>query len=244
MPIRNSLHAQLAASGTPRNTAPDYAMTMNLELARHNMTELQVRGWEVLDTHVLDVLGQVHREDFVPAAYRNLAFADMALPLGHGEEMMHPVVEGRLLQALRLTGHEDVLEIGTGSGFLSACLATLARRVASVDMHASFIEDAGKRLAAAGIDNVELVHAEAVNEYRPGGVFEVVVVTGAVASVPERFLRWLKSGGRMFVVRGLAPAMEAVLLHHEGEGRYREESLFETDLPYLAHAQPETRFAL
>lgn len=219
-------------------------MNMNIELARHNMTDLQVRGWEVIDARVLEVLGQVHREDFVPAAYRNLAFADMALPLGHGEEMMRPVVEGRLLQSLELTGQEDVLEIGTGSGFLTACLATLSRRVASVDMHASFIDDAGKRLAASGIDNVELVNAEAVNEYKPGGVFDVVVVTGAVATVPERFLRWLKADGRMFVVRGLSPVMEAVLLHHEGEGRYREQSLFETDLPYLAHAGPETRFAL
>lgn len=219
-------------------------MTMNLEQARHNMIELQVRSWEVLDARVLDVLGRVPREDFVPAAYRNLAFADMALPLGHGQEMMRPVVEGRLLQALDLKGDEDVLEIGTGSGFLTACLARLSRRVASIDMHADFIDGARQRLRQAAIDNVELVNAEAVNEYQPGGVFDVVVVTGAVVSVPERFHRWLKPGGRMFVVRGQSPVMEAVLLHHEGDGRYREESLFETDLPYLKNAQPEPRFTL
>ncbi len=219
-------------------------MTMNLELARHNMIDLQVRSWEVLDGRVLDVLGKVRREDFVPAAWRNLAFADIALPLGHGEQMMHPVVEGRLLQSLDLGGDEDVLEIGTGSGFLTACLAHLARRVASIDMHADFIESAGQRLRAAGIDNVELVTAEAVNDYQPGGVFDVIVVTAAVLSVPERFHRWLKPGGRMFVVRGREPVMEAVLLHHEGDGRYREQSLFETDLPYLKNAQPEPRFAL
>ena len=219
-------------------------MTMNLEQARHNMIELQVRSWEVLDTHVLDVLGRVPRENFVPAPYRNLAFADMTLPLGHDEVMMRPVVEGRLLQALQLEGHEDVLEIGTGSGFLTACLASLSRRVASIDIHADFIEAAGQRLREAAIDNVELVTAEAVHEYQPGGVFDVLVVTGAVIAIPDRFHRWLKPGGRMFVIRGHSPVMEALLLHHEGEGRFREQSLFETDLPYLQNAQPEPRFAL
>jgi protein-L-isoaspartate(D-aspartate) O-methyltransferase len=193
---------------------------------------------------VLDVLGRVPREDFVPAAYRNLAFADMAMPIGHGEEMMRPVVEGRLLQALDLQGQEDVLEIGTGTGFLTACLASLSRRVASIDMHADFTEGARQRLRDAAIDNVELVTAEAIHEYQPGGVFDVLVVTGAVESVPDRFHRWLKPGGRMFVIRGHSPVMEALLLHHEGEGRYREQSLFETDLPYLKNAQPEPRFAL
>ncbi|MBB6185127.1 protein-L-isoaspartate(D-aspartate) O-methyltransferase [Oleiagrimonas soli] len=217
---------------------------MNLELARQNMIENQVRSWEVLDPRVLDVMGRVRREDFVPDAYRNLAFADLALPLGHGESMMKPVLEGRMLQALNLTGTEDVLEIGTGSGFVTACLATLSRRVASVEMHAEFTARAGERLRAASIENVELIHAEAVNEYQPGGVFDVIVVTGAVVEVPARFSRWLKPGGRMFAVRGHAPIMEAVLLHHEGDGRYREESLFETDLPYLKNAQPESRFTL
>jgi len=219
-------------------------MTMNLEQARHNMIELQVRSWEVLDTRVLDVLVRVPRENFVPAAYRNLAFADMTLPLGHGEVMMRPVVEGRLLQALALEGHEDVLEIGTGSGFLTACLASLSRRVASIDMHADFVEAAGRRLHDAAIENIELVTAEAVHEYQPGGVFDVLVVTGAVVAIPDRFHRWLKPGGRMFVIRGRSPVMEALLLHHEGEGRYREQSLFETDLPYLKNAQPEPRFSL
>lgn len=219
-------------------------MTMNFEQARQLMVENQVRGWEVLDTRVLDVLHGVRREDFVPTAYRNMAFADLALPLGHGEVMMKPVVEGRALQALALQGGEEVLEIGTGSGFLTACLARLARRVTSVDLHADFVEAAQGRLAAAGIDNVQLTVAEAVNDYRPQGVFDAVVVTGAVDAVPERFVHWLRPGGRMFVIRGRSPAMEAVLLHHEGEGRFREESLFETDLPYLTHAAPAKRFAL
>ncbi|MDA3914167.1 protein-L-isoaspartate O-methyltransferase [Oleiagrimonas sp.] len=219
-------------------------MTMNFELARQNMVEYQIRSWEVLDPRVLDVLGRVRREDFVPAAYRNLAFSDMSVPLGHGEEMMRPVLEGRMLQALTLNGSEDVLEIGTGSGFVTGCLATLARRVASVDVHADFTEEASRRLRAAAIDNVELFTDEAVNAYQPGGVFDVVVVTGAVHTIPTRFNRWLKPGGRMFVIRGLSPAMEAVLLHHEGEARFRVESLFETDLPYLQHAEPMRHFTL
>jgi protein-L-isoaspartate(D-aspartate) O-methyltransferase len=219
-------------------------MTMNFEQARHNMIENQVRTWEVLDPRVLDVLAGVRREDFVPQAYRNMAFADLALPIGHGESMMKPIVEGRVLQALAPGAEEQVLEIGTGSGFLTACLARLARRVVSIDIHGDFVEAASKRLTAAGIDNVELAVAEALNEYNPGERFDAIAVTGAVHSVPERFVHWLKPGGRMFVVHGVSPAMEAALLHHEGDGKYREEGLFETDLPYLAHAAPPKQFQL
>ncbi|KAG9611598.1 hypothetical protein KCV01_g2423, partial [Aureobasidium melanogenum] len=208
------------------------------------MVENQVRPWEVLDYDVLETLKSVRREDFVAAAYRNVAFADLTLPLGHGEVMMKPVIEGRVLQAIALNKTDAVLEIGTGSGYLTACLARLAGKVTSIDMHADFVEAARQRLADAGVTNVALETAEAVNGYTPGGVFDVVVVTGAVHAVPEKFVRWLKPGGRMFVVRGDSPAQTAVLLTHEGEGRFREESLFETDLPYLAHAAPVKRFVL
>ncbi|MEX1827805.1 protein-L-isoaspartate O-methyltransferase [Luteibacter sp. CQ10] len=219
-------------------------MAMNFEQARQNMVENQVRPWEVLDFDVLETLKTVRREDFVAPAHRNVAFADLNLPLGHDEVMMKPVIEGRVLQALELKKTDTVLEIGTGSGYLTACLAALAGKVTSIDMHADFVEAARQRLAAAGVANVELSTAEAVNGYTPAGVFDVVVVTGAVQSVPEKFVRWLKTGGRMFVVRGDSPAQTAVLLTHEGDGRYREESLFETDLPYLAHAAPVKRFVL
>lgn len=219
-------------------------MTPNFEQARHNMIDNQVRPWDVLDPRVLDTLGRVCREDFVPAAYRNMAFADMVLPLGHGEVMMKPVVEGRLLQALSLEGHESVLEIGTGSGYLTACLAQLAAHVTSVDLHADFTRGARDALTRAAIDNVTLLTDEAVHAYQPDGVFDVVVVTGAVPSIPERFLAWLKPDGRAFLVEGRSPVMRAVLLHHEGSGKYREESLFETDLPYLVHAAPTPCFTL
>ena len=217
-------------------------MAMNFDQARQNMVENQVRPWEVLDGRVLDVLRHVHREDFVPPAHRQLAFADLCLPLGHGEVMMKPIMEGRALQALELKPEDSVLEIGTGSGFLTACLASLAAQVTSVDIHADFTATAGERLKAAGIGNVQLHTGEAVNGWQPQGTFDALVVTGAVYRIPDRFLGWLKPGGRLLVVRGESPVQQVVVLTHEGNGRYREENLFETDLPYLAHAEPPRRF--
>jgi len=156
--------------------------------------------------------------------------------------MMKPVVEGRVLQALELNPSDRVLEIGTGSGFLTACMARLAGHVTSVDIHADFVTAAGERLTNAGITNVKLEVGEAINTWQPGGEFDALVVTGAVSQIPQRFLGWLKPGGRMLVVRGESPAQQVLLLTHEGNGRYREEALFETDLPYLKHAEPPRRF--
>ena len=217
-------------------------MAMNIEQARLNMVENQVRPWEVLDGRVLDVLGRVRREDFVAAEHRQLAFADLCLPLGHGEVMMKPVVEGRVLQALELLPSDRVLEIGTGSGFLTACLASLSAEVTSVDIHADFIAAATQRLQAAGITHATLAVGEAVNAWQPDGLFDALVVTGAVHTIPPRWLTWLKPGARALVIRGQSPVQQAILLTHEGAGRYREETLFETDLPYLTHAEPPQRF--
>jgi protein-L-isoaspartate(D-aspartate) O-methyltransferase len=217
-------------------------MAMNFDQARQNMVENQVRPWEVLDGRVLEVIGRIRREEFVAPEHRQLAFADLCLPIGHGEVMMKPVLEGRVLQALELKPEDHVLEIGTGSGFLTACLASLAAHVTSVDIHADLTAMAGQRLQGAGIGNVQLVTGEAVNGWQPQGTFDAVVVTGAVYRIPERFLGWLKPGGRLLVIRGESPVQQVVLLTHEGNGRYREESLFETDLPYLANAEPPRRF--
>ena len=217
-------------------------MAMNFEQARLNMVENQVRPWEVLDARVLDVLSRVHREDFVDAAHRQLAFADLCLPLGHGEVMMKPVVEGRALQALELLPTDRVLEIGTGSGFLTACMATLSAQITSVDIHADFTAVATQRLHAAAIANATLVTGEAVSAWQPDGLFDALVATGAVSEIPSRWLTWLKPGGRALIVRGQSPVQQATLLTHEGAGRYREEILFETDLPYLTHAEPPQRF--
>jgi len=219
-------------------------MLTNVEIARQNMIENQVRPWEVLDPRVLDVLAAVRREDFVPARYRNLAFADLALPIGHGQTMMKPTVEGRMLQALGLNGEERVLEIGTGTGFVTACLARLAGKVDSIELHADLADAARSRLAAAGATNVRIEVADAVRGFDTKERYDVVVVTGAVYALPERFRSWVATGGRLFAIVGESPAMQALLFTRADDAHWREESLFETDLPYLTHAEPPRRFAL
>lgn len=217
-------------------------MSMNFEQARFAMIEQQVRPWDVLDPRVLEALMFVHREDFVASAHRQLAFADLPLPMAHGEVMMKPVVEGRMLQALALEPGEEVLEIGTGSGFITACLARLARAVTSVELHADFTETAAARLAASGISNVRLETADAL-QWQPGRQFDAIAVTAAVATIPSLFTDWLKPGGRLFVIRGYSPVQEAVRVVRRDEG-LQIESLFETDVPYLHGAEPVPHFTL
>ena len=215
---------------------------MNFERARFNMVEQQVRPWEVLDTRVLDMLESVHREDFVPVRYRKLAFADLAIPLPMGQEMMCPKVEGRMLQALAIKDDDTVLEIGTGSGFITACLSGLARRVVSVEIFEELYLEAGIRLKDKHMHNVELYVGDVMSGWQPGGTHDVVVVTGSVPEVPEIFRGWVNPGGRLFVVTGESPAMEAKLLTRVGPGDWREESLFETDLRRLKNAEPPPAF--
>jgi protein-L-isoaspartate(D-aspartate) O-methyltransferase len=217
---------------------------MDMTRARRNMVENQVRPWEVLDARVLSVLTELPRESFVLPAYHALAYADLALPIAHGVMMMKPVVEGRILQALDLQPDDEVLEIGTGSGYLTACMARLCKHVVSVEQHADFVETARARLRNAGIENIELKHADALRDFDPGRTFDAIAVTGAVAEIPQRFRDWLKVGGRMFVVVGVEPAMRALLLHREADGALDEERLFETDLAYLAGAEPRREFNL
>jgi len=206
------------------------------------MVEQQVRPWDVLDPRVLDVLHVLQREDFVDVEYRNLAYTDIALPLGHDEIMMKPVLEGRLLQALDLNSQDDVLEIGTGSGFVTACLSHLAREVVSLDIHADFIEQAKQKLLAAGLRNVRLECADVFN-WQNDRRFDAIAVSAAVAEIPEFFGQWLKPNGRMFIIRGLSPVQEALRVTHRGESLH-EESLFETDVPYLHGAEPKPSFTL
>jgi protein-L-isoaspartate(D-aspartate) O-methyltransferase len=217
-------------------------MPIDFETVRNTMVEQQVRPWEVLDPRVLDAITAVPREQFVPAAYRTLAYADLPLPLAHGETMMKPVVEGRLLQALSLAPEDEVLEIGTGSGYLTACLAHLAREVVSIDLLADFSAQARVRLDALGIGNVRLETADAL-AFAPGRTFDAVAVTGAVAELPEAFRQWLKPGGRMFVVTGQSPVQTAQRLTWRAD-RLHAEALFETDIPYLRGAEPVARFVL
>lgn len=218
-------------------------MALNIEQARFNMVEQQVRTWDVLDTAVLDVLGRVPREDFVPSRYRRLAFADLRLPLAMQQVMMKPVEEGRMLQALALEPGQSVLEIGTGTGFTSACLAALGGRVLSIDIHAELADSAAARLERLGIGDVEVRPGDVFDErFDPGRSFDRVVVTGSAAKVPARLRDWVSPGGRLFVVRGFSPAMEAVCLQRDGQGRWTTESLFETDLPRLVGAEDHPVF--
>lgn len=217
-------------------------MPMNIDQARFAMIEQQVRPWDVLDPRVLDALMTVHREDFVALAHQQLAFADLPLPLAHGELMMKPVVEGRMLQALNLEPGDEVLEIGTGSGFVTACLARLARGVVSIDRHADFTATAGQRLADAGFTNIRLETADAL-AWQPGRQFDAIAVTAAVANIPEVFVQWLKPGGRLFAIRGYSPVQEAVRVTRRDDALHID-SLFETDVPYLHGAEPVPRFTL
>lgn len=217
--------------------------TIDFAKARELMVEQQVRPWDVLDPRVLEVLSALPREDFVPAPHRSLAYADLPLPLPHGEFMMKPVVEGRTLQALQLAPGDEVLEIGTGSGFLTACLGRLARSVVSLERHADLADAARTLLATHGQDNVQIKHADALG-YTSERLFDAICVTGAVATIPAQFIQWLKPGGRMFIVHGRPPAMAAVLVRPAGDASptARVKSLFETDLPYLVGAAPAPAF--
>ena len=219
-------------------------MSLNIELARRNMIEQQVRPWDVLDSRVLEALSAIRREDFVPVACKNLAFADLELPLGYEEVMMKPVVEGRVLQAAAPTKLESVLEIGTGSSFLTACLARLAAEVLSVEQHADFVDAARARLAGAGVRNARVEVGEAVNGFVPERQFDVMLVTGAVAVLPSRWRDWVKPGGRLLAIVGEAPGQRAVLYTRGADEQWSFEPLFETGLPYLSHAAPAARFAL
>lgn len=219
-------------------------MSLNVELARRNMIEQQVRPWDVLDSRVLEALSAIRREDFVPAGCRNLAFADIELSLGQGEVMMKPVIEGRMLQAVAPEKTERVLEVGTGSGFLTACLARLAGEVVSIDQHADFVEAARVRLAGAGVRNASVETAEAVHDYAPTHAFDVMVVTGAVATLPTRWREWVKPGGRLIAVVGDSPGQRAMLYARGAGSEWTGQAMFETDLPYLRNAAPVARFAL
>ena len=218
-------------------------MTIDYAAARENMVEQQVRPWDVLDLRVLEVISRLPREAFVPEIHRALAYADIELPLGNGQHMMKPVLEGRTLQAANVQADEDVLEIGTGSGYLSACLGAMGRSVVSLEIDPALADAARTRLEATGLGtNVRVETADALS-YSTEQRFDVICITGAVTEVPAQLLSLLRPGGRLFVVRGHSPAMEGVLVRNNVNGLHTE-SLFETDLPYLVGAAPAPQFAL
>ena len=215
---------------------------MNIEQARFNMIEQQIRPWEVLDASVLDLLFEVKREDFVPAEHRSLAFADLEIPLGYGEAMMQPKVEARILQELAVQPHETAYEVGTGSGYFTALLARRARQVTSAEIHAGFRSQAAARLRAAGAANVTLVEGDSARAPLVPSTFDVIVLTGSTPILPRAFLDQLAPGGRLFAVVGDAPVMKAVLVRQPVAGAFQRTELFETLLKPLANAAEPERF--
>jgi protein-L-isoaspartate(D-aspartate) O-methyltransferase len=216
---------------------------VDFERARFNMVEQQVRTWEVLDDHVLSVIESLPRERFVPERYRSLAYADIQIPFDD-EVMMEPRVEARLLQALGITSNESVLEIGTGTGYLTACLARLAADVVSVDRREEFREAAAAKLKALGLGNVRLETGDAARGWDDGRRYDAIAVTGSLPELHEGFHRSLTLGGRLFVIVGEPPIMEALLITRVGDEQWATESLFDTSIKPLVGAPRTPRFDL
>lgn len=211
------------------------------EWAREQMIDQQVRAWEVFDENVLDTLRDVRRELFVPPEYRDLAFADTFIPLGFGQSMLPPKIDGRILQALELRKADVVLDVGTGSGFLAACLGRLAGRVRSIEIIPQLAERGAANLLRARANNVAVEVSDG-SKLEEEGIYDAIAVTASLPLYDERFARALRVGGRLFVVIGSGPVMEAVKITRTGEREWRRESLFETVIEPLANAPRPPQF--
>lgn len=215
--------------------------TNSLEQARSNMIEQQIRPWNVLDPRVLDLLRKVRRELFVPQGFHSLAFMDIEIPLGHGCSMWAPKIEARALQALEIKLTDHVLEVGSGSGYLTALLARIAAAVTSVEIVPELHTSAGKNLAPYHFNNLTLQLGDAAQQW--DGLYDVIVLTGSVPSLPDTYLNHLKPGGRLFVIVGDAPAMTATLITKGMDGHIASDNLFEACVAPLQHALSPARFA-
>jgi len=215
---------------------------MNLEQARFNMVEQQIRTWEVLDQEVLDLLYVIPREEFVPAQHRALAFSEVELPLGEGERMWQPKLEARVLQELALKKTDRVLEVGTGSGYLTALLAHRAGEVCSVELRPALAAFGRENLERHGTDNVVLEIGDAARGWGSRAPYDAVVLTGSTPLLPRAFLEQLNPGARLFAVVGEAPAMQARLTFCTAPGAWRSVDLFETVIRPLANAEQGRRF--
>ncbi len=214
----------------------------DFEQARFNMIEQQIRTWEVLDENVLDLLQIVHREDFVPQNFRQLALADLNITLANEQVMMTPKLEARLLQALNIQNNETVLEVGTGSAYLTALLARLAAKVDSIDIFADFTSTAKAKLQAHDISNVELTNCDFFKDWQADKSYDIIVLTGSVPGIQPNLGESLTIGGRLFVIVGESPVMEARLITRTGQDDWQVESLFETDLPSLIGFEKKSTF--
>ncbi|HEY1393072.1 MAG TPA: protein-L-isoaspartate O-methyltransferase [Methylibium sp.] len=216
---------------------------MNVEQARFNMIEQQIRPWDVLDTSVLSLLAIVKREDFVPAAQRALAFMDLEVPLADGQAMLSPKVEARMLQELAPARHELVLEVGTGSGYMAALLAHKAQRVVSLEIRPELAAFARQNLQRAAVLNVEVREADGAKGYAAEAPFDAIVLSGSVAEVPQALLDQLKIGGRLIAIVGEEPVMRATLVTRVGEHEFRSVDLFDTVAPRLEHFPEPSKFS-
>jgi protein-L-isoaspartate(D-aspartate) O-methyltransferase len=215
----------------------------SFEKARFNMVEQQIRPWEVLDQRVLDLIGKLPREAFVPAEYRQLAYADTEIPYGNGQSMMAPKIEARMLQALNIQPDDKVMEVGTGTGYVTACLANLGKSVVSLEIDATLLEQAQANLEAQGIKNVDLYGDDVFEGAIAQTPFDAIAVTGSLPVMAEELKQLLRVGGRMFVVTGESPVMEASLITRVSQDAWRTEELFETELGALTNAPQADKFS-
>lgn len=215
---------------------------MNTEQARFNMIEQQIRPWDVLDQGVLSLLAVVKREDFVPPAYRSMAFFDTEVPLPNGQHMLAPKVEARLLQELGVRRHERVLEIGAGSGYMAALLSHKARQVITLEIDPVLAKMASDNLKRAAISNVSVVEADGSKRLPTAGPFDAILLSGSVAAVPPALLNELKVGGRLAAIVGQEPVMCAVLVTRVGENEFRSVNLFDTVAQRLSGFDEPSRF--
>ena len=215
---------------------------MNFEQARFNMVEQQIRPWEVLDQDVLDLLMTVKREEFVPAAHRKLAFSEVEIPIGCGQVMLKPVIEGKILQALQLKSTDSVLEIGAGSGYFAALLAARTEWVRTVDIEPELVRLAAANLDRYGVENVLVEEGDGASGWAERAPYDLIVVSGGIPVIPQSMLDQLKPGGRLFAFVGGAPVMKGRLVTSIGEGRFRSEDIFETMVPMLRNAPRADEF--
>ena len=215
---------------------------MNLEQARFNMIEQQIRTWDVLDQNVLDLLLIVKREAFVPVAWSALTFADTEIPLPCGESMLMPKFEARMLQEAAVKKHEHVLEIGSGSGYMAALLAHRARHVTSVEIEPELQTLARANLQRYGIDNVDVITGDGARGWSAAAPYDVIVVSASMPLLPDEFLQQLKVGGRIVCVIGTAPVMTAQVVTRVSERGFNTVNLFETALKPLRNAVTPSRF--
>lgn len=216
---------------------------MDIEQARFNMIEQQIRPWDVLDMHVLDIIQSVPRENFVSQAQKNLAFADLEIPIGHDQVMMSPKVEARMLQALSISADDKILEIGTGSGFITACLAKMGQHVTTCEYFDALSSLAKNRLLEHQIDNIDFLTGDIFDSLDSLEEYDVIAITGSSPEISSDFSSLLRENGRLFCIAGEAPVMTAKLITCAAEGSFREESLFETVIPALLSTSTEKVFS-